>query len=382
MTSARSDMVVIGGGLIGLSCAHAAAQAGLTVTLLEAESCGRFASSASAGGVRSLNRHPAEIPLARAALDLWRRLPELIGDDGGFAPGGQIRVAEDEAGLAALERRQAMVRDLGYDHERLIGPAELKRRLPNLADHCKGALTVEDDGFADPLRCVHAFRRAAKAAGVALHEGCPVTAVERDGGGLRVVTAEGDVSAQFVVNAAGAWGNRLAAAVGEPAPLRPAALQMLVTERLPPFVEGVVGCEGHKLSLKQSQEGSVIIGGGYEGAVDLNQGRTRLSQTNVRENLATAVRLFPVLRNAALVRSWAGIEGMVDDGLPVLGASATTPGLVHAFGFSGHGFALAPLVGRLVADLCLRRPNNVALAPFAIERFAPPAGERTVNSGR
>jgi len=370
---ARADMVVVGGGLIGLSSALAAANAGLSVTLLEAEHCGRFASSASAGGVRSLNRHPAEIPLARAALYLWRQLPELIGDDGGFAAGGQIRVAEDAASLAMLERRHAMLRELGYDHERLVGRNELKRRIPHLVDDCPGALIVEDDGFADPLRCVHAFRRAALSAGVTIRERCRVTAIEGNSGGLRVVTPDSEISAGLVVNAAGAWGGRLAAATDEPVELRPAALQMLVTERLPPLVEAVIGSQGNKISIKQSKEGSVIIGGGHEGDVDLDRGLTRLSLSTVRRNLAAAARLFPDLRNAVVVRSWAGIEGMVKDDLPVLGASTTTAGLVHAFGFSGHGFALAPLVGRLVADLALGRSNNFSLAPFAIERFRPAA---------
>ena len=371
---ARTDLAVIGGGLIGLSCALAAARAGLSVTVLEAEHCGRFASSASAGGVRSLNRHPAEIPLARAALELWHRLPEMVGDDGGFAVGGQIRVAEDAEGLAALESRHALLRERGYDHERLLGAAELKRRLPQMAAHCKGALVVEDDGFADPLRCVHAFRRAVLAAGVTLYEHCRVTEIAKDNGTLRVRTPGLEIRAGLVVNAAGAWGGRLAAALGEPVPLRAAALQMLVTGRLPPFVEAVVGSQGHKLSLKQSENGSVIIGGGHEGGVDLDRGATRLSQAKVRQNLATAVRLFPDLQQAVLVRSWAGIEGMLADGLPVLGPSATTSGLVHAFGFSGHGFALAPLIGRLVRDFCLGQSNNFALAPFAIERFLPVAG--------
>ncbi len=369
MKPAQFDMVVIGGGLIGLSCALTAAQSGLSVTLLEAEHCGRFASSASAGGVRSLNRHPAEIPLARAALDFWRRLPDMIGDDGGFAVGGQIRVAEDADSLAQLESRQAMLRELGYDHERLIGSAELARRLPHLAGHCKGALVVEDDGFADPLRCVHAFRAAALDAGVVLREHCRVTDIVKTNGHLHVGASDLEIQTGLVVNAAGAWGGRLAADLREAVPLRPVALQMLVTERLPPFVEAVVGSQGHKLSLKQSENGSAIIGGGHEGAVDLDKGATLLSQAKVRQNLATAVRLFPKLQQATLVRSWAGIEGMVKDGLPVLGASATTPGLVHAFGFSGHGFALAPLVGRLVRDICLERANNFSLAPFAIDRF-------------
>jgi sarcosine oxidase subunit beta len=131
----------------------------------------------------------------------------------------------------------------------------------------------------------------------------------------------------------------------------------------------VIGSEGHKLSLKQGAEGTVIIGGAYEGRLDAVSRRTALEPSKVAANLANAVRLFPHLRSARIVRTWAGVEGMTADALPVLGPSGTVPGLVHAFGFSGHGFALAPLVGRLVADLVRGRASDLPLAPFAIERF-------------
>ncbi len=369
MTPARADLAVVGGGLVGLASAVEAAHAGLRVVLLEADHCGRWASSASAGGVRSLDRHPAEIPLARAALEVWRELPAIVGDDGGFEVTSQVRVAEDAAALAALETRAARVRDLGWSHERVVDAAAVRRRVPAMADHVQGALVVDDDGFADPLRCVHAYRRAAVTAGVDLREGVRVRAIEREGGGVRLATTAGEVQAGHVVNAAGAWGADLAAAVGEPVRARTAALQMTVLERVAAFVEPVIGSEGHKLSLKQGAEGTVIIGGAYEGRLDAATGRTALAPSKVAANLANAVRLFPHLRTARIVRTWAGVEGMTADALPVLGPSGAVPGLVHAFGFSGHGFALAPLVGRLVADLVGGRASDLPLAPFAVERF-------------
>jgi sarcosine oxidase subunit beta len=137
----------------------------------------------------------------------------------------------------------------------------------------------------------------------------------------------------------------------------------------------VIGSEGHKLSLKQGAEGTVVIGGAFEGRIDEATRRTSLVPSNVRANLANAARLFPHLRRARVVRTWAGIEGMTGDGLPVFGPSTTVAGLVHAFGFSGHGFALAPLIGRLAADLVAERPTNLPLAAFAIERFRQPAAD-------
>jgi sarcosine oxidase subunit beta len=358
----RPDVVVVGGGLVGLSVALAARGRGMEVLLLERESVGRHASSASAGGVRSLNRHPAEIPLARAALPLWDELALRLGRDVGFRRSGQVRVAEDAAALEALEARAARVHALGHEHERMIGRRALARRIPALAPHCLGALVVDDDGFADPLAAIHGHREAALREGVAIREGVAVRALD----GRAALTDQGEIAAGAVVNAAGAWGGALAP---EEVPIRTAALQMTVTAPVAPFVEPVLGTEGRRLSLKQSAAGAVVIGGGHEGRVDEAARRGRPDPTLAARNLAAAVSLFPHLAEARILRMWTGLEGMVADGLPVLGPSRQAPGLVHAFGFSAHGFALAPLVGPLVADMLEGRATNLPVAPFAPDRF-------------
>ena len=372
MTPQRPDLAVIGAGLMGLSVALEARTRGMSVVILEAESCARHASSASAGGVRSLNRHPAEIALTRAALPLWEGLAQRLGRDCGFKRSGQIRVAEDAAAMQALEERAATTAALGFDHERLVSRAELRARIPAIADHCLGALTVDDDGFADPLATSHAWRHANVEAGVRIREGTRVQAMEQATNGLRLETSAGTVEAGSVVNTAGAWGDRIAGLAGDEMPLRTAALQMIVTARMPAFVDPVVGTQGRKLSLKQTAAGSVVIGGAYEG--DVRQGpdgpqfgvpRAGLAAAN----LANAVSLFSALRTARVTRIWTGLEGMTPDGLPYLGQSQRMPGLFHAFGFSAHGFALAPLIGPLIADLLEGKRNNHALAPFAPGRF-------------
>jgi sarcosine oxidase subunit beta len=366
----RWDVAVIGGGLMGLSIALACARAGMAVLLLEAGRVGRGASGASAGGVRSLNRHPAEIALVRAALPLWRDAGRDLGRDVGFRASGQIRVAMDDAAMARLEARAAMTRELGHDHERVVDAAALTAREPGLAGRGVGALLVEDDGFADPLASLRAYRAIALAAGATIRERTPVRALARDGAGFALETDAGPVRAGLAVNAAGAWGAALAAQVGEPAAATPVALQMIVTQRMGPLARATLGVEGAKLSLKQSAEGTVVIGGGFEAPIDAaGLGRPRLA--DVAASLTTAARLFPALRRARVARIWAGVEGVTADGLPVLGASRAAPGLVHAFGFSAHGFALAPLIGPLVADLLRGRETNLSLAPFAPGRFAP-----------
>ena len=379
----RPDAVIIGGGLIGLSAALALRYTGMDVTVLETTTIARHASSASAGGVRSLNRDPAEIALARAALPVWAALDKQLGYPCGFKASGQIRVAENADAFDALAARAALTRNLGHHHERLIGANELKFRLPELADNCAGALLVDDDGYADSLMTVHAYRQACINAGVSLQEGVRVSAINSDNAGLQLhCVTQGDTlpkeprwleyRCRHCINAAGAWGNVLSTSVGEPVPLRAAALQMAVTEPIPKFVSDVVGCHARKLSLKQTAAGALVIGGGYEGFVHDDQHvglRGTLNHTLAAENLANAAALFPHLQHVRVVRQWAGIEGMIIDSLPVLGQSHRVPGLIHAFGFSAHGFALVPVIGPLVAAIAQGRDDHLSIDAFSIDRF-------------
>ncbi|MBV8654126.1 MAG: FAD-binding oxidoreductase, partial [Alphaproteobacteria bacterium] len=144
-----ADVLVLGGGLHGCSAALHLARRGAKVTVLEKDHVGRHASGVNAGGVRRLGRHPAEIPLSVAALELWHRIGDLVDDDCGFEHHGQVKVAETEVELAQLARRVAEVQALGFGHEELIGRAELRRLVPAIADHCVGAIVSRDDGAAN-----------------------------------------------------------------------------------------------------------------------------------------------------------------------------------------------------------------------------------------
>ncbi len=156
------------------------------------------------------------------------------------------------------------------------------------------------------------------------------------------------------------------------------AFMMMLTDRLPAFVAPVVGAAGRPLSFKQGESGQVMIGGGHKGVADLAAGRVALDVPRLAYSARTALDLFPPLAQARIVHAWAGIEGVTPDEIPVIGPSATAPGLVHAFGFSGHGFALAPLIGDIVAQLLLQGATNHPVAPFAADRFAAgPAADST-----
>ena len=365
-----ADVVVIGGGLHGCSAALHLATAGAKVIVLEKDHVGRHASGVNAGGVRRLGRHLAEVPLAVASLEMWRRISDLVDDPCGFESHGQVKVAEDEAALASLRERVAQMKALGFAHEELIGREELREMLPALAPHCVGAIVCRDDGAALPFRTTLAFKRKAESLGVRFVEGTRASELKRDAGVWRVTTGNGAFEAPAVVNAAGAWAGRIAADLGEQVPMEATALMLMITAPVAPFVKPVVGVAGRPLSFKQYANGTVMIGGGQRGRAELDTNRTVLDYEKLALNARTAIDLFSRMRNAEIVRAWAGIEAMMADDIPVIGPSSTSPGIWHAFGFSAHGFQLGPIVGSIIADLVTSGATRLPIEPFSIRRFA------------
>ena len=370
---ATADVVVIGGGLHGCSAALHLARAGVSALVLEKNYVGRHASGVNAGGVRTLSRHEAEVPLALAAMDLWHRLGELVDDDCGFETHGQVRVAEDEHDVQSLRSREARMRSLGYTHERWIDRNELFARVPALARHCLGGLIAERDGAALPYQTTAAFRRKAQSLGQRFFEGVRAQRLQRSAEAWSVDTDRGSFAGRVLVNCAGAWADQVCAQLGEPVPLEAIAPMMMVTLRMPRFLEPVVLGTARPLSFKQTQEDTVLIGGGRRARVERDPETPELDFRELAASARTVRDLFPVMRAATINRGWAGIEARMPDDIPVIGPSSTMPNAYHAFGFSAHGFELAPIVGRILAELITTGSTGLPTAPFSITRFGPAA---------
>jgi sarcosine oxidase subunit beta len=364
-----ADVVVIGGGIHGCSTALHLALRGLKPILVEKDYAGRHASGVNAGGVRQLARHIAEIPLSIASMALWENIEELVGDACGFSSHGTVLVAENEQELAGFRDRVDDLRLKGFAHEELIDRSELRRLVPAVSEHCPGGVVSRRDGAADPLRTTQAFRRRAVEKGAEVIEGVVVTDVVRQGAVWRVETSDGPIEAPRVVNAAGAWADRIAARLGEPVPLEVTAPMLMVTSRVPPFIDPVVILSGRKLSFKQFANGTVVIGGGHRAIPYRDENRTVLDWTKLAISARTVWELFPVMRGATIVRAWAGIEARMPDDIPVVGRSSTSEGVFHQFGFSSHGFQLGPATGAVMAELVATGATNVPLDGLGIERF-------------
>lgn len=367
-TDLKADVVIIGAGLHGCSTALHLARRGVSAIVLEKDYAGRHASGVNAGGVRRLGRHLAEIPLSVASAEIWQEIEGLVDDDCGFKSSYQIKVAETPEELSQQEARVSEVRQSGFQHEKMIDQQTLRELLPNSSPHCVGGMIVEDDGYANPFRTVQAFRLKAQSLGARFREGSKVANIKRAQGIWFVECHDCVVEAPKLVNCAGAWGGQVAEMLGENAPVRARAPMLMITARMPPFVTGVVGAEGRTLSFKQYPNGTVLIGGGHEGVANRETNTTTLDYTGLANNAHTARTIFPIMRETRIVRAWAGIEGMMSDGIPVISPSQAE-GAFHGFGFSAHGFQLGPIGGKILSDLVIDGKSDLPLEPFRIGRF-------------
>jgi sarcosine oxidase subunit beta len=348
-------VVIVGGGLMGLSTAFHLRRAdpGTRVTVLERARVGAAASGASAAGVRAMGRDPAERALALASLARWPGLERELEAPTRYRRSGGLRLALDEATWRAVGPWVAEQRAAGVPVA-VVDEREARALAPGIAPGCLGGVHAPNDGQAEAVPATEAFAAAARRLGARVEEGVGVRALAVEGG--RVVGVErGDGAREacdVAIVAAGAWSATLLGGIGVTLPIETRPLQMLLTAPGAPALRPVLGAFDRRLSLKQLDDGAYLIGGGWPARVTDHAGnRYEMLDESVRASLETARAVFPPVGECALARSWAGLEAFTPDDLPILGPVPGISGLLVAAGFSGHGFALSPMIGDILARL-------------------------------
>jgi glycine oxidase len=370
------DVVVVGGGVIGLAVAWEAGRRGLRATVLERGDPGSGATGVAAGMLAPVSEAAFGEPeilalnLTSAALyPAWvEELREASGGmDPGYLPCGSLLVARDGDQAAALERELVFRQDQGLGIRRLA-PTEARRREPALTAGLRLALEAPEDHAVDPARLVAALCAAAENAGGGLRRGVEAAGLALDGDRVTGVhLADGErLDAEHVVIAAGCWSNRLDGLPPEARlPLRPVKGQLLRLRD--PSGPGLVSCalRGEEVYLVPRGDGRYVLGASVE---ELGFDTTRTAGV-VFELLREAIELVPGVGELEVEAVLAGLRPGTPDNAPVIGPGALE-GLAWATGHYRHGILLAPVTSRaLVARLLGEDPPQVT-APFSAARFS------------
>lgn len=367
-------VVIVGGGIIGLSCAHALAERGVEVTLCEQGRVGGESTQRSAGGIRTQFSTRVNVDLSLASLDVWNDFADRFGVDIAHRRTGYLFLTREESTAAAFRENVALQNRCGGD-SRYLEPAEATAHCPGIHDEAfVGATYSPLDGFADPNLAAQGYLQALSER-VAVRTKTRVSGVLLDDGAVcGVETPDERIDADMVVDAAGPWAGRLATMAGVALPIEPKRRQIVVTSPETPVPEDApltIDLDTGSY-FRPEREGAALVGGhfsdddptqdpdDYDKNVDLDWTMTAL------ERASGWTEYFG--EETTVQRGWAGLYAVTPDHHPVI--DEVIPGFVVAAGFSGHGFQHAPATGQLVAEIvCDGAASLVDIDPLRSERF-------------
>lgn len=371
--SETADVVVVGGGVVGVSAAYhlAAAGAGTVVLLERDDAVGTGSTGRCAGGFRHQFSSRINVELSLASVPMIVGFGETHGLALDVVQDGYLFLLRTEEEVAAFRAAGDLQRSLGVDARELT-PAEARELVPGLAiEGIVAATYCPDDGIADPAGLTQGYATVARREGADLRLGVTVSGVSTEGDRVTgVETSAGAISAPVVVNAAGAWAGALTASAGVTLPLEPIPRNVVTTGPFPgvPERRTLVIDAGTSCYFHREGEG-VLMGMGD--ADEQPSFETVVDERFVAERLLpTAVEVFPPLAEAGIASSWCGLYEMTPDRHPIVGPSPID-GLWLANGFSGHGFQHAPVVGKILAEMIVDgEARTVDVTELRLDRFA------------
>jgi sarcosine oxidase subunit beta len=372
-----ADAVIIGGGVNGCSTAYHLAKKGLKrIALLEKNYIGSGASGRNAGLVQAARESKEQVILHNASLKMIEKLPQELDFNIMFRQCGYVVLAQSEAKVA-LCREQIKIQNENGVLSTFLTPSEVKKMVAIVdIDKILGAVYYEKSGAMLPWALVWGFEKAARRLGVDINNHTEVVDIKTSDNGIEsVVTNKGEIKTQLVINAAGGMGEKkIAKMVGLDLPVYSVRREALITESFKPFINPVVSFHAPLGGyIWQGLRGDVLLMT-YQ-PVDKAL-RTFDNQDSTLDYLIDTAHvlteLFPPVKHLSVLRQWAGIRDASPDGWPILGRVEQIPGFICANGFSGIGFQLGPIVGKLLSELIVDGKTSISLDPFNIKRFVNP----------
>ena len=369
-----ADFVIIGGGVYGVAAAWHLAQGGAEVLVLERWT---VASGASGGpgrrGVRANGRDRRELPLMREAYPVWEGIHDLLGQDGLFERTGNLKLVGREQDMHQARAQAWMQNRLGIETH-VLDAAQVREIEPHVEPGMLGGILCPNDGVADHTATTRAYAAAARRAGVEIREQTEAVGIEYDrsgnASGVRLVDgAVAEAAAGVLVLSNWSVPELLAGAIDMP--VWSEAFQVLVSRPVAavPF-RHVIGHTNRTLSLKEEPGNRIMISGGYRGHYDRATHVGKATQSSIDANVADTVATYPSLAGIEIEVADAGhLESVSVDQVPVIDCLPDSPNVWYATGWCGHGWAIAPVVARLIADAARERACPALLQPFSRARF-------------
>ena len=415
---AEADVVIIGGGIVGVSTAWFLARQGVDVVLCEKGHIAGEQSGRNWGWVRVQGRDTREIPMMLESLRIWDGLAEEIGEDVGFQRGGCLFTANSTTELESFEGWVDVARD--YDiGTRLINASELQQHVSGAAVNWAGAMLTENDGRAEPHKAAPAIARAAGRSGASILTGCAVRGIETSGGSVSaVVTEHGTIKTSTVLCAAGAWTSMFCRSLGIDVPQLRVRGTVARTAPAAKILNGNIFDE--RLGIRRREDGGYTVAHGsvlehpvtpssfryfakflpalmqefkivklsfgrefvdewktpkvwaldepspFEKTRVLNPSATPAVLKGIRRNLDA---IFPQLANTPIIESWAGMIESSPDVVPIIDAIDELKGFHVATGFSGHGFGIGPGAGKAIASMLTGKDCGFDIHALKLSRF-------------
>ncbi|CAE6738171.1 NAD(P)/FAD-dependent oxidoreductase [Paraburkholderia aspalathi] len=361
-----ADVIIIGGGIVGCSTAYNLARRGARVVVLEKEDVAQEASGRNRGNVRLQLRSRLELPIAMEAVRLWESADEELGLPTEFRKVGNLLVTYHDNIAEGFGKEAERHRDLGLDAH-VLSLDQIRELVPGISQDIVSGFLTTDDGHVNPQKATWAFATAARRLGADFRTGTRANELLVENGHIVGVRTEGgDISAPVVLNAGGVRAPELMKPLGIDLPISPAKHQILVTARMPLVTKPYLRCAGPRVSFGQTADGTLLLGMGPAQSVGFD---TSISRAHIANIMRETIRLVPPLAAARVVRAWTGWFEMTPDDHPIIEPVESVPGLYVSAGFSGHGFALGPAIGRLMASLILDGTPTHPIDGFALSRF-------------
>lgn len=365
-----AEVIIIGGGIMGLSTAYYLAKHGASdVLLLERDLLAQATTGLSVGGIRQQFSHPANILLSQQSVEIFKNFKKEFGIDIHFRQPGYLFLAQKEETWNDLLSGVETQKRLNVPVE-ILSPGEIKKRWPylNVAD-IQGGTFGPEDGYADPYLTSVGFANQARKLGVRIEEKTEVTGIIIKGGRLQgVMTSRDRVSTPVVINAAGPWGGKVARMAGLDLPVKPYRRQVFCTKPFAEIPKPVPMVIDQDLTFYfRGEESSILMG--MSDPDEPSSFNTHVDREFLERVVDAAIHRAPVMAKAEFLRGWGGLYTITPDDNPIIGEAPVQKGFFCVVGFSGHGFQQGPAVGQIISELILDRRTDFDLRPFAFDRF-------------